>query len=449
MQECDQKARNGDRRIGLRWHMLLPLIACTCVASDRPVDSAAVAHSQTLGASDSSWALIESSRGFKQCVVEEVGRSHFRTGPDQYLYVEAQALLSTERGLFVAGQPVYEWRVDEAGGGTLLSEGKFFGLVADGEHVSVIAFPPGVDRVGAVRGGRLGRERFGFLFDDGDAYDPGSSTPRLLKYAEYGSTGWTQVEVVSLPPGGRVSGAQAASALVLGHDGTVSFLIPFAKDQGRIDVLVAERSEAGWRTSVVFKDWVDNAALGIEASGSRIALLAGLDPEFDAQLASVREISLDGFGTKAPPRSVRRTLGAPGERFRSGSFAGAGVTLQAGWIRASDSATSVWLQAIPGSAPVQVATDGHQLVGVFRSAELPVWLTHVINPWGGAGRIEVASLENERAVDMGGIGYPFVGPFNAVQGHNRDLFLIGPEARLESMHPFVRSLVIRLSFDCT
>ena len=46
----DVTSHGGDRWGSLRWLTLFPLIGCSCVASDQPVDSGAVAYSRTLGA---------------------------------------------------------------------------------------------------------------------------------------------------------------------------------------------------------------------------------------------------------------------------------------------------------------------------------------------------------------------------------------------------------------
>lgn len=386
------------------------------------------------------------------CTVEEVDRFRLNPVGDRYLYVEPQVFLPIDGGVLVAGQPTYEWSVDSEDRGALMASAQFFGVEIRGDSIALIPQPPHVEHPGWVRGLALGGGRFGFLFDEVDEESTAVGGVIRTLYAEYDDGVWSAVEELPVPTGGHVRTVANASSLVADAIGMErSVAMPFYKDRGGIDVLLFERDVFGWHSQVVFPDWIDQVDL-TRTNGGTILALAGLDPEFASHLSSMRTLRLDRPGAPAD-QPLRVALGTPDDRYRDPTFGRSADHIELGWLLAgSQGPTSAWVADLGmwgWSGPRQIGASVVQIAAIGREGRSTLWASHAIDPATGADILGLSQSGPDGSVSTSRTQYPFIGPFAAVEISSDEILVIGPEARMESMHPFVRSLTIRLKIHCT
>ncbi len=393
------------------------------------------------------------------CTLEEVARSHLRLADGTYAYVEPQALLPAPGGFLLAGQPTYTSSVNETGRGSLVDERTFFGVRVTAEGgVIPVPQPAGVARIEWVRGTAVDGSRWDFVFDEVAPDAEVIADPERVVFGALDGTGeWLDVETLPTPPTGVLE--SASTATIRSGPGNTRISIVAAEETGRRDVLRYRRTEAGWRTDLLWPRWVDQALLH-HAEGRPRLVLTGLAPELRARSRGVRVVTLPADAAPdmgpgdAPPVSTRHRVVSPEVHFRDARAAG-DARLDVGWLEAGpDAPTSAWLvrgATRPGAAVEPLASAAVQLSAAALSDSATVWITHEPEPMGSA---ETSSLGFTVAlpsgtVRAGRIPNPFHGPYAALLAAPDSLWVVGPDATFGAVGSFVRSLVLRLALSCT
>lgn len=384
------------------------------------------------------------------CTVSEVGRHLVSPETGLDLYVEPHVVGHSGDTILMAGQPTYSWTIDRSGRGSQASAGDFFGalVAADGE-AGRIPMPPGVGPLGWTRGAPLGDGRWVFIFDELDGPSVARNEVVRVLHGVYGPDGWDEVEAVPVPPRSRI--LTYASSMPVPSDDGFQWAVPASSDGGG-DALLYTRSGTGWDIRPVGTSPVVGADLLAGPDGTPWLVAAGLDPALGETLASVRLFR----GPPSGAQPLRLDQGAPGVGFRSPSLMGSHEMVQAAWLRrAPDGRSSAWVVSVPVSSAdstgiqVRLLDDNAQLlrrVGTVDGAGL--WATLAADAISETFRIRLHRVSDTTVQRIADIESPFEGPFNATISPEGELLLIGPDARTDTLSPFVRSLVIRLFFSC-
>ena len=407
--------------------------------------------------------------GASRCSLREVERRTLSFG-DLALYVEAQTLGFVDGRPLIVGQPVFEWFVAADGRRTLATDGRILGVLladqASGEAPREIGFPDGIDHVGWVRGVALDASRWGFVMQEIDGPSVALANTMRVVYAEYdfgavvgrdrasGSEAgrWTLVETV-------VAAADVLPAGALQRDPTTGAPVWTALVRNRpgVDAVTFARTRAGWKRTVVFPDWANDATTRIEPDGTRRVAIAGLDPDFDHQLASIR-IEMPG----GADGSKRIDVGRLDDQFRGPVFSGPDdVDPDLAWIAPGSEGTTVRVavdvsqgsddesaaQYRQRSAVLDPSADAVHYAGVADGAS--VWVTRHASTFMGEPTLRVLQMTPDGPRAIGFLTYPFLGDFAVLPESPGTFFVIGPDVDMAPFTPSVRSLLIRLSIDCT
>lgn len=388
------------------------------------------------------------------CTLEEVERGPLVWRDDVSVYVEPASLIATPEGFILVGQPTYEWSFDARGRSLMESARGFFGVeVRDGE-VGTIAFPPGVGDVGWVSATPIESGRIGVLIEEVEGTDPAETRTTRVLYAEFTDGLWTPVEDVPLPAEGRVIWS-TESSIGSTADGRVYWATPYDRLQGGHDVLVSERGPSGWHTSVVTRRWADEAAMVVDTAGVARVVVTGLDPIRGEGLRSARLVRRDAApgATWSAPRPLE--TGEPGQALQAPTFVRTGVGLDLAWIRTPALEGPSELRVLhdadaPGESGPTVLDPDVLMVRRVDAGPGPAYLLSLhTGSLPGTQALRVHARGPNGYVLVASLPYPFQGLFAAATTATGDLIIIGPEASMDPVSPFVRSLVIRLSSSCT
>ncbi len=380
------------------------------------------------------------------CTVVEAGRySLSMNGTD--VYVEPHFFAPTEQGYVLAGAPTYEWLVDSAGRGSQVGAFDFLGVEVRGEQVTPIPLPDGVGHVAWVRGVPLGADAWGFLLEEVEDRHAAPVRVERVMYGEYRGGRWSPLEVLTAPGDGRFTVADGSS-LIASRDGeslhwaTLSF-----PASGRIDVVLFTRTGDGWTAAVAVPDWADAVDLAVGPDGTLRLAVGGLDPEFQSTSASIRVFAEEDGWT--PHRLSTPTAS---DRFRTPRLTMTNGRLDLAWLQQEEAgSTAAWLarDVDSTSANRQILIDRSvtQLSSVLVSERITLWLTHHINGISGAQELRFHESGPDFDRRIASVDGPFRGPFAAILSGD-ELLVVGPEVNAGSTHPFVRSLVLRMTLSC-
>lgn len=382
-----------------------------------------------------------------QCTIEELDRRNLQLARGSFAYVEPRAFGPMSAGLMLAGSPSYEWDIDADGRGSVRARDPFFGVYVEGGEVRPIDFPPGVEGVEAVRGLRLDDSAWGFVFAEPEGER--RETPPA-RYAEYRSDragyGWTVPQELPTPPDGQAS--VWASSHVMRDEGRTRWATIFFTRPGR-RVLVYTKGER-WTYETAAYDWAEDLALTTTSGGDVLLALGALDPEFDPMVPSLR-IHRRSNGWTNP---VRIDQPVDGSRSRDLVFARGPVGSELGWLQVREGAegSSAWIvRGIDGDSeapPRHIGSGVHQIDALELADGSVAWVTHRVGREPGEQLIEVHVSSDSDLTRIGSIRSPFLGPYAVALDLSGDLFLAGPEVRMDPQYPFVRSLILRLRISC-
>lgn len=394
------------------------------------------------------------------CHVRELERRRVETA-GRHLYVEAQSAGSAGNRTFLLGQPTYEWIPNRGDRLALAGSNDFLGVLIDDEAVQTIDFPPGVTHVSWVRGVRLAGDRWGFVMEEVDGPAVQGTVPLRVLYAEYrfapGAPGpgeppgrWGEPETLPVRMDPVRPALPAGHPVVNPATNAVVWAATVPRPRS-IDVVLFERSPSEWSQRIAAPDWVDHAAVHFDREGRITVVVAGLDPLFEAQRPSVRLL-------RPPDREVLRRLevGLARQRFRNPVFAATDEPDPAlAWITSAtipgeSSQAHVMTSADRHEGPIRVLDPSSNYVRYAgKIGETDLWITRHASLVYGEPMLRFALVGNGIVSVIGVLPYPFLGDFEVIDLGAGELLVVGPEADPASFTPFVRSLLIRLSIDCT
>jgi len=419
---------------------LLGLAAC---APERPRDEASEADA-TLAAGEMSTKRVDPSGS---CTLTEVDRRSVALASGLDVYVEPQAVGTFQDGLFMLGQPTYEWFVAQDGRVTRASAHRFLGVTIDEGGGSAIPHVPGVAHVGAVKVARMASDRLLLLMEEIDR--PSSLDAEALRVvsAEYAAGEWSSAMGLPWPGEGRLAFEGSSAMVGPGDDGRVLWAVPWFGPRGGVDVLLYEYDGRRWSWTVAAEDWADEVGLFRFPQRPLTLAIGGLDPELGSQLASIRVHRR--ADTWSPAQ--RLDLGSPGARYRRPTFLAFADELDLAWLRVDGTGESeAWVMArlheSEVGAPALLDDAAVYMVGVPSVDGGPTFiLTYHANALLASRRLRVFRRDAVGYASVGSIEYPFVGPFAAIATAADELLVFGPEATFDLTTPFVRSLIIRLN----
>jgi hypothetical protein len=422
------------------------------------------------------------------CSMAEIARHHLRLPGGDYAYVEPQYLAAVGDGWVVAGHPAYRVRLREGGDAADLEVAPWLGVTFTSTEANPIALPPlqAGSTITWVRGvPPQSPAKTSFVYEVVDTtFGPGrSSRSRLgtssasrLVFGAYDPIRrrWASGGELPVPGEGRLRGLDAvAGPLQFGASrrpsggsvaaGAQVLVVPHELPRGGIDVLLYRRGWRGWTSTRVWARWIDEVALGIDPGQGLVLALAGLDPQMGALRASVRTLALDLDRDLSRGQGLQTLqAGEPGERFAAPAFAAVANRLDLGWLRRTPGGpSSAWVMPGrgggqtrgpgPGGGPYLIDSVATHIVPVDGALRTSLWLTAgaPARDRASAGTIHASLLRAEGVSDAGRVPNPFHGPFAAVRTSPTEVLLVGPEAHLDNVSSYVRSLVIRLSIRCT
>ena len=385
------------------------------------------------------------------CTISERSRTPVTLPGGTQVYVEPHGLALLDSGFLLAGQPAFEWTVDSSSPSTMAGAGGFLGVRIQADSTLRVPYPPGLDQQPDwVRLVSLGPTRWGGLLQEGTA-PPASGR---IVYAEYDGATWSAVEPLPLPQDGLLDLATGSSLLLDGL-GRVVWAARVERPTGRVDVVMFRRAVGGWTSDVVARDWVDDPELHPRGSEGLWLAVAGLDPEHESRVASVRVRAVG-----APGEPVTLMVGLPGERFQDPTFAGGGDRLSIAWrhVGAAGVVAPVWLQRDLGAAvelgeanaPPVLLDPGAVLLQALRAPDgSTLWVTHHVSAVTESETLRFTRDDGARLTLVAEVAYPWVGPFRAAIADSGDILVVGPQVDADPLFPSVRSLVLRLNLSCT
>jgi hypothetical protein len=414
----------------------------------------------------SPWSDPHGGRVFGPACVLTAIDSAFVTGDGRSLYVEAQTVGLVRGGLLIVGQPSYEWIENPGGRLTMTRESSDLGVWLTDGTVSRIPFPPEVDGVEWVRGAAVAPGRWGFVMQEVEGTASGGPRPGAIVYAEYtfpivpagaeatadGARAWSRVEAV-LSPGDPWDSVLPMSTLQQAPGGGPLAWAGLARTRrGMMDVALFQRTPAGWGASVLVPDWADVADLRVAPAGPWTLAVGGLDPAFGSLLTSIRAFPIVDGRVGDP---VRLDMGEAGDRFRRPVVSGVDdPTPDVAWVRVDAvGRRRVWLATDVHTAqrPMPILLDpwGDHVRFAGRVARSNLWLTRRTSTLTGSATLRIVEVTEGVPVELATIPYPFFGDFEVVRDAGGDLLVVGPTAKMSTFTPSVRSLILRLSIDCT
>ena len=380
------------------------------------------------------------------CTVVEAGRYPLSmNGAD--VYVEPHFFASSEQGYVLAGAPTYEWFVDSAGRGWQVGAFDFLGVEVRGEKVTPIPLPTGVGHVAWVRGVPLGGDAWGFLLEEVEDRHADRARVERVLYGEYRGGRWSPLEELTAPGHGRFNVADGSSLIASGDGESLHWATLAFPASGRIDVLLFTRTGDGWTAAVAVPDWADAVDLAVGPGGNLRLAVGGLDPEFQSTSASIRVFAEEDGWT--PHR-----LSTPNarDRFRTPRLTITNGRLDLAWLQQEEAgSTAAWLardvDSRSANRPVLIDRSVTQLSSVLVSERITLWLTQHINGISGAQELRFHESGPDFDRRIASVDNPFRGPFAVILSGD-ELLVVGPEVNAGSTHPFVRSLVLRMTLSC-
>lgn len=377
------------------------------------------------------------------CVAVEVERFRLTVRDNVDLYIEPHGVERFGDGFLVAGMPTYEWTMDRSGRATLSGSRRILAAMVRGDSVRTIPSPPGVGEIGAVRSVALGDGAYGFVFSE--VTSGRSDDPEVLRvlYGEYRAGEWQPLVTLGPIEGGSFDVARS-SEIVRHADGGLDWAVMLFKNIGGIDGVIFQRRNGAWNRTTRSRRFADAIQLAGVGNEESTLIVGGLDPELRG-LTSVRAILPDAL-------MRRLEVGTPGVRYRWPATVQVGGELSVGWLREGPEGWSLWVatgvdaSSEPGAEPLD--SD----VNWFAATPLPdgaaLWVTAHPNPISQTEELRLYRDEGDGPVHIGTVSSPYTGLFNVAALESGDVLVIGPEVDVDSMYPFVRSLVIRLSISC-
>lgn len=387
------------------------------------------------------WALFAAAAPLvaaqlPQCSLSEVERHHVRLG-EAFAYVEPHFVERSRDHLLLLGHPTYLWDVGAERSAQIEANG-FFGLLFRGDSLERIPAPPAPGTVGWSRTSRVAPDHVVTLFDVTDG--AGSSVPYV---ADYEDGRWTRVQPLPMGVGGDFGSVALADHLrPLGTGGDVRFVATVLRLR---QTILFERRDMVWHSRVVGGSGAAVSALSLDAE--RLAQAGWTDDQEDTEgilrvtdLTTGHSLARDLTGLPVGFQIYRVTWAPNGETVA------VTVSSSRGW------SIHIFPDGVD-SDPISVPAAPRTLVPLRLPSGPSAFVVDaapgterrsisVLRPV--AGRVEYASVPN-----------PYFGPFAALPGWGTGaeepegaFTLIGPEARFDPESPFVRSLMIRMSFSC-
>lgn len=376
------------------------------------------------------------------CRADEVGRYPLVLENGDQVYIEPQAIQSIDRGFLIAGSPSYEWRLADTGVWSV-GTGELLGAFVRDGAVEPVMRPKEVADVGWVRVVSVGDGHFAWLLEEVSRSGPDSrKTVERIVYAESLGAEWLSVEVVPTPDGGALS-FPTSSQLVVAR-GDLHWIAPFHEDSGVRSALWYGRSGGSWRWEVIAADLVEDVALSSGGGEVRMGL-AGRAPELGPEhfALQVRTIP-DGLMERlfVPP---------PGERVSDVRFAPTETGGLAAWLLDSPSGKGAWASNTAEDIDFPPTLVDRRAIATMPVAVGPHLLSvvHHYDAVTGTQELRIYRTEGRRVERLISLLHPYRGYFTVVATSSSELSVIGPEIDPKATHPFVRSLVLRLSVSCT
>ena len=128
--------------------------------------------------------------------------------------------------------------------------------------------------------------------------------------------------------------------------------------------------------------------------------------------------------------------------------------LSVGWEQwAPPKPRALWITTLADGAsdPVPVQVDAHSLWHAVTPHPdgSALWVTEHFNSTIQTKELRIYRDDAHRIEHIGTVPSPFTSRFDVVVSDDGELLVVGAEADLTSMFPFVRSLILRLSIRCT
>jgi hypothetical protein len=367
------------------------------------------------------------------------------------LYVEPEELIRVGSDLVVVGTPTYTW---ESGPDVVVQRTVDAHIAArfDLEGRSRLIEKPIPGAIGTVRAVALGGERWGLLFNEVHPDSlPQKDHVLGVWYAEHDGERWATLEPVPLPEQG-VPDFSSSSELVRTGDGlawVTAARLPFFLSE----LVHYERRDGVWRRRVVSDEWIEVSALAYDPV-ERALWMAHFseDPALPGWQQSLR---LHRLGSTWELVS-RLTVVESDVKVRDPGLVVLPDGIAASW-RLEGPAT---LEA-RARVGIGVGRDGgdltldptsYQVVPLTAADGGAAWLVNHLTEGRPAelrvlrGLALAAATTAATLVTTAPNPYP---SFFAALSVGREVVVVGPEVALDPSQPTVRSLILRLSTNCT
>ncbi len=340
-----------------------------------------------------------------------------------------------------ADSPSYVWRLTDNGVWSV-GNGRLLGaFVRDGDLEPVMR-PEEVTDVGWVRVTSIGDDRWAWLLEEVSRTGPDRvKKMERIVYAESIGPEWTHLEEVPQPDGGKV--LFSISSPIVASLGDLHWVIPFHDDLGAMAALRYRRTGGVWTSDLVVDDWVESLDL-VDDEGEVRMGYTGRDLELGPDHFSLRV-------TSAGTDDAGRLFTSPrDDRVSHVRFASTKRGVLTSWHVDSPHGESSWASLGVGAAAAPTLVDGSALATVpVAVGGAALTLVHHHNAITGSQELRIYRIEPDRSERIASLLHPYLGYFTAVGTGSNELSVIGPDFDPESAHPFVRSLVLRLSISCT
>lgn len=379
------------------------------------------------------------------CRAEESQRFGLALPDGDPLYVEPQAIHPIEGGFLIAGAPTYEWRFASDGSVTRVNDERFVGAFVRNGTVQTVDKPQGLRSVGWVRLAPLGADRWAWLLQEVKREGDRTETTRIV-YAESQGGQWTTSEDLIVPPGGQLHFPTSSPLTASGRG--VAWVVPFHADDRTIGAMLYERVGGTWSFRSVAEDWIDEVALFPAPNGGLRVGVGGLDEDHEYQRVSLRILPEGGRDARAE----RVFVAEPGDRVRSIRAMDTGPNVATSWLvvgRGESVQWALWGRRETTSKPLVVDPSAITSVSVVTPDEITLIVTHHVEDETSLQELRVHHLGPTGAPVIAALPHPFLGYFTAVSAEPGEVTVVGPEFDPRAAHPFVRSLVLRLSISCT
>ncbi len=377
------------------------------------------------------------------CTLEEIDRSYVVDDEGRFLFVEPQIFAPTDSGFVIVGHPSYAWRFDGERR-HLEARDPVFGVhVVDG-RVQSIPSPPGMERVHWVRGVASRSGDLTVLLEE----ERTDTTSRLhrgrIVPARWSAGTWQISDEIEDPPFGPLLELALASRSIPTPDSLAFDIAMQTREGPPEEMLLAVGSvrDGAWEARPVAAGWAESVGIVRDPSGSMSFAVSGHVPGSQPFVRGVR------IGQVDEPDSVHVVFTAErGEEIRNLMFVPGPAGAQTGFQVLRNGPPTAWVGgASHGHPTTLVGSDVHYIQGVPRRDKPPVWLTRDSD---GDRDYLRASILSDGELVQASLPYPFTAIYAATEAQDGALVLTGAEAELDGPNPYVRSLLIRLSLDCT